>query len=268
VGDDAPVVRPIDRGGVVVLAGPGDTTDIVAHALSAEVPDLVVIEEQSPSRSRMARRRAERVGWPTVIGQVLFVTAVMPALRWWGEARIRTIVSEAAMDPTPFAGKRRVESVNGSDTIELLQTLRPRLIVVNGTRIIGRSLLEAIECPIINTHAGITPRFRGVHGGYWALAEGRPDLVGTTVHLVDPGIDTGGVLARAYFDTTDADTIATYPYLHLAAGLPLLTEQVRRVLAGGSLTPVDDDLTVEGSHLYLHPTLWGYLRAWIFDHVR
>jgi folate-dependent phosphoribosylglycinamide formyltransferase PurN len=253
---------------VVVLAGPGDTTDIVAHALSALVPDVVVIEEQSPSRSRMARRRAERVGWPKVIGQVLFVAAAMPALHWWGEARIGAIVSGTGMDPTPFAGKHRVESVNGSDTIELLQRLRPQLIVVNGTRIIGRTLLDTIDCPIINTHAGITPRYRGVHGGYWALAEGRPDLVGTTVHLVDPGIDTGGVLARAYFDTTAADTIATYPYLHLAAGLPLLTDQVRRVLAGDPLQPVADDPPVEGSRLYLHPTLWGYLRGWIVDRVR
>jgi folate-dependent phosphoribosylglycinamide formyltransferase PurN len=253
---------------VVVLAGPGDTTDIVAHALSAHVPGLVVIEEQSPSRSRMARRRAARVGWPKVIGQILFVAAAMPALRWWGEARIRAIVSEAGMDPTPFPGKHRVESVNGSDTIELLQQLQPQLIVVNGTRIIGQSLLDSIDCPIVNTHAGITPRFRGVHGGYWALAEGRPDLVGTTVHLVDPGIDTGGVLARAYFDTTAADTIATYPYLHLAAGLPLLSDQVRRALAGGTLEPAGDDPAVEGSRLYLHPTLWGYLRGWIFDRVR
>jgi folate-dependent phosphoribosylglycinamide formyltransferase PurN len=220
----------MDPGGVVVLAGPGDTTDIVAHALSAQVPDLVVIEEQSPSRSRMARRRAERVGWPKVIGQVLFVTALMPVLRWWGEARIRAVVAGAGMDPTPFAGKHRVESVNGSDTIELVQRLRPRLIVVNGTRIIGRALLDAIDCPIVNTHAGITPRYRGVHGGYWALAEGRPDLVGTTVHLVDPGIDTGGVLARAYFDTTASDTIATYPYLHLAAGLQMLVVDVIRVV--------------------------------------
>jgi methionyl-tRNA formyltransferase len=92
--------------------------------------------------------------------------------------------------------------------------------------------------------------------------------VGTTVHLVDPGIDTGGVLARAYFATTAADTIATYPYLHLAAGLPLLTDQVQRVLNGGALEPVGDDPAVEGSRLYLHPTLWGYLRGWIFDRVR
>ena len=81
-------------------------------------------------------------------------------------------------------------------------------------------------------HAGITPAYRGVHGGYWALAEGRTDLVGTTIHLVDEGIDTGGVIEQASFSPTEADTFVTYPYLHTAAGLPPLIEAVRGILRG------------------------------------
>ena len=79
---------------------------------------------------------------------------------------------------------------------------------------------SAIDVPVINIHAGVTPRYRGVHGGYWALREGRPGLAGSTVHLVDPGIDTGGILAQATFTAGDADSIATYPLLHLACGSP------------------------------------------------
>jgi methionyl-tRNA formyltransferase len=128
-------------------------------------------------------------------------------------------------------------------------------------------VLETLECPCINTHAGITPRFRGVHGGYWALAEGHPELVGTTVHLVDRGIDTGGVLARATFAVTPADSIVTYPYLHLAAGLPLLIEQVTSVLDGATPAPLDDG-PGGGSHLYFHPTIWAYLWRRVRSGVR
>ena len=108
----------------------------------------------------------------------------------------------AGLDTTPYPGAHHVESVNDPETIRLLRTMQPTVIVVNGTRIISSEVLDAVDCPFINTHAGITPRFRGVHGGYWALVEGRPEMVGTTVHLVDEGIDTGGVLARATFDTS------------------------------------------------------------------
>ena len=257
-----PVVRDAVRAGgkVVLLAGPGDTTHIVANYLADRVTDLVVVVEDSPSRRRLATRRAARIGWPTVIGQILFVAGALPLLRHRGRARIESIVAGAGLDVTPTtAALHAVPSVNDRATIALLRSEQPDVVVVNGTRIISSEVLGAIGCPIINTHAGFTPRYRGVHGGYWALAEGHPELVGTTVHLVDQGIDTGGVLARAVFDTTPDDSIATYPYLHLVAGLPLLAEQVRGVLAGRTPEPLVEEIPPDGSRLYLHPTLSQYL---------
>lgn len=259
---------PARRGTVVLLAGPGDTTDIVANYLAARVPELVVVVEESPSRFRLATRRAARIGWPRVIGQILFVTAALPVLRWRGRRRIEEIVGGAGLDPTPFADTHRVGSVNGPETLELLRATGPVLVVVNGTRIISPAVLDAVDCPFVNTHAGTTPRYRGVHGGYWALAEGHPEQVGTTVHLVDQGIDTGGVLARAPFDTSPGDSIATYPYLHLVAGLPVLADQVERALAGERLTALAEGVPPGGSHLYLHPTLWEYVHRWLVSGVR
>ena len=253
---------------VVLLAGPGDTTDIVANYLAARVPQLVVVVEDSPSRVTMATRRAARIGWPTVIGQVLFVTTALPYLRWRGRRRIDQIVAAAGLDATRRVPVHPVGSVNGEDTVALLRDTSPAVVVVNGTRIISKAVLGSVDAQFVNTHAGITPRYRGVHGGYWALAEGHPELVGTTVHLVDEGIDTGSVLARAPFAVTRADSIATYPYLHLAAGLPHLADQVGRTLAGERLTPRAEDPPEGGSRLYLHPTLWEYLRHRILDGVR
>ena len=250
---------PGGRGPVVVLAGSGDTTDIVAHYLAARVDDLVVIVEAPPSRRRMARRRAERIGWSTVVGQVLFAAGALPVMRRRGAGRIRTIVAESGLDASPFRVDHHVESVNAPETIALLTALQPSVVVVQGTRIISSEVLTSVACPFINTHAGITPRYRGVHGGYWALSEGRPDLVGTTVHLVDKGIDTGGILAQATFAVTPRDTVATYPYLHLVAGLPHLAAQVRRVLDGEPPVELVDPAADGVTRLYLHPTLWGYV---------
>lgn len=246
-------------GPVLLLAGPGDTTDIVAHYLAARVDDLVVVVEASPSRQQMARRRAKRIGWPTVVGQVLFAAGALPWMRRRGRARITAILDDAGLDASVYRSVHPVSSVNAPETIALLQRVQPRLVVVQGTRIISTDVLTAVDCPFINTHAGITPHFRGVHGGYWALVEGRPDLVGTTVHLVDKGIDTGGILAQATFAVTPEDTVATYPYLHLVAGLPLLAGQVRRVLEGDEPEESPDRPDDGVSRLYLHPTLWGYL---------
>jgi hypothetical protein len=253
---------------VVLLAGPGDTTDIVANWLDQHVCRVTVVTEDPQSRIQLTRRRIKRIGWLRTLGQVIFVSIMMPVLRIQGQLRRKQILSELTLNGTVRSPDFRVDSVNSPETIELLARIEPRVVVVNGTRIISSRVLDSISCPVINTHAGITPRYRGVHGGYWALAEGHPEKVGTTVHLVDSGIDTGRVLARAYFDTTPADSIITYPYLHLAAGLPLLSDLVRAALDGQQLAPIDDDSPSVDSRLFTHPTLWGYLRLWATRGIR
>jgi len=244
---------------VVLLAGPWDSTDIVANFLAPRVPHLVVVVEDPLSRLEMARRRARRLGWPSAVGQVLFVAVVQPFLQRQGARRRAAILNEASVDPSQRLPQHRVPSVNDDKTIALLSSLRPEAVVVHGTRIIARRVLDSLECPVINMHAGITPRYRGVHGGYWALADHHPEWVGTTVHLVDPGIDTGGILAQVTFDVTEDDNFVTYPDLQLVHGLPLLGDQLEKVLAGKKLEPVPRGIA-PGSGLYHHPTLWGYLR--------
>ena len=253
---------------VVLLAGPGDSTDIVANWLDEHAFHVKVVTEDAQSRVRLARRRIKRIGWVETLGQVAFVAIAMPILQLRGGFRRNQILSDSSLNITARPPDFHVDSVNSPETIELLTRLEPCVVVVNGTRIISAHVLDSISCPVINIHAGLTPRYRGVHGGYWALAEGHPEEVGTTVHLVDKGIDTGRVLARARFDTSPADSIVTYPYLHLAAGLPILIDSVRTVLSRQELAPIDDDSQSVDSRLFAHPTLWGYLRLWATRGVR
>ena len=243
---------------VVLLAGAGYSTDVVANYLSSRVPNLVVIVEDPQSRVEMTRRRAKRVGWVSVVGQVLFVVILLPALQRRGARRRNAIFRSASVDATPRTPSYRVPSVNDEQAVALLTALQPDVVVVHGTRIISARVLQAMACPVVNMHAGITLRYRGVHGGYWALAENHPEWVGTTVHLVDPGIDTGGILAQTKFEVSGEDTIATYPDLHLVHGLSLLGALIDRVMAGSKLEPLPASIA-PGSGFYYHPTIWGYL---------
>jgi phosphoribosylglycinamide formyltransferase 1 len=258
------------RGGIVLLAGPGEPTHIAYHYLTTRYGEVTVILEEAVPRVTLARRRARRLGWVAVSGQIAVVTLALPVLRRRGRRRVAEILDAAGLDVSAIGPVHHVTSVNAPETEALLAELEPAVVVVNGTRIIADRIIIGARCPVINIHAGITPRYRGVHGGYWAMEEGRPDLAGTTVHLVDAGIDTGGVLARAYFTPVAGDSIATYPVRHLADGMPLLGEQIDRVLAGEVLS-VEDPSRAPGdgvSQLRWHPTLWGYLWARIRRGVR
>jgi folate-dependent phosphoribosylglycinamide formyltransferase PurN len=248
----------LGAGTTLLVARDGDSTRIVLNALLKNLPDVHVILEDPPSRLRMLSRRARRLGIWEALGQAVFVMAVAPVLRRRARRRIAAIVREHSLDLSPpKVVPHHVRSINSEAARGLMREIDPSVVVVNGTRIIGRKTLACVDAVFMNMHAGITPLYRGVHGGYWALADGNNDLVGTTVHVVDEGIDTGRVIGQATFDVTDEDTFATYPYLHLAAGLPLLREAVARALSGEPLPEVERRELP--SQLRYHPTVWSYL---------
>jgi folate-dependent phosphoribosylglycinamide formyltransferase PurN len=179
------------------------------------------------------------VGYPTEDEEMMMVGAT----------------THAGLRDAPPPEPLRVTSANAPETLEALRDLKPDVIVVNGTRILSRALLGGAPAPFINMHAGITPLYRGVHGGYWALAQGDPANCGVTVHLVDPGVDTGEVLYQARVQPTPRDSYFTYPYLQLAAGVPLLLRAVEDALQG-RLAP----MRAQGSSAqWSHPGLTGYL---------
>ena len=245
---------------IVVLAQTGPGTNVIVRALRAAFGDVTVVLEEPVPRWRFVQRRIKRLGVGPVVGQLLFSAVVVPLLRRTGRGRVREILDEAGLDDAPLEqAVLRVGSVNTSEARYLLELLRPAVVVVSGTRIISGATLAAARCPVINMHAGITPQYRGVHGGYWALAQGRPDLVGTTVHLVDTGIDTGPILGQATFPVTARDSFVTYPYLHVAHGLPLLVQAVGDALAGKALEPRQPRANDAPSALWSHPTLPGYV---------
>jgi len=252
---------------VVLLAGRAESSNIVYHALARVADVVAVIEEDPPSKVKMAKRRMKRVGLLPVADQVLFITLAARILKRTSASRVETIRAESGMDATPIPSHvvQRVSSINDRSVIEALRVHQPDVVVINGTRIIGKRVLGCVEAPFINTHTGITPAYRGVHGGYWALAEGKPELAGVTVHYVDAGIDTGAVIGQTLIHPGPEDNFHTYPTLQLAAGLPLLEKAVLDTQRNEVQTT--EPLTT-ASRLYYHPGLAQYLVHRIRDGVR
>ncbi len=243
---------------VVLLTCEGVTGRIAARYLAAHFPALAVVVESPVARSLLLRRRIKRLGLAHVGGQLAFLLFQRMQQKA-AQRRIAEIMRGARLDARwPEESEIiRVPSVNSAECIGHLRRLQPQAILVVGTRIIARDVLRALDVPFINYHAGITPKYRGVHGGYWAKAEGDHGNFGVTVHLVDEGIDTGEVLYQARLAPTARDNYSTYPYLQLAAALPLLERAARDAMVG-TLRTKKVDLP---SRLWSHPTLWHYIKT-------
>jgi len=72
----------------------------------------------------------------------------------------------------------------------------PHLVVSAGfMKILGPQFLSRFPGRVVNTHPALLPSFPGAHAVPDALAYG-VRVTGTTVHLVDAGMDTGPILAQ------------------------------------------------------------------------
>lgn len=253
---------PLPAGGsVVLLACECDSTRALYHALAGEFPVRVVIEPPIP-RTTVLWRRARRLGFRAAASQAAFVTLAVPLLRAASRRRLRALRDRVGAGiPVPEEVVQRVANANGPECIALLRALAPRVVVLSGTRIVSREVLQRVPATFLNVHAGITPRYRGTHGAYWAYAEGRPGSAGVTVHLVDDGIDTGGIVAQARVERGPEDNFVTLPYVQLEAGLPLLVAAVRQALAGELRTV--PSLDASASRLLYHPGIVEYARNWL-----
>lgn len=241
---------------IVLLGRKGSATAILYHELVRDF-DVQVVFEQPPSTAQLLRSRARRLGWWEVFGQLLFQILVAKPMTWMSGARRREILAQHNASDTaiPHGVTSKVPSVNTPACWDLVRSLAPQVIVINGTRILSKKAIAALGVPVLNTHVGITPMYRGVHGAYWALAQGDHEHCGVTVHLVDEGIDTGGILYQALIEPTEKDNFTTYPSLQMVAGSKLMVKAVREIIDERAvLKPATGS-----SRRWNHPTLWAYL---------
>jgi hypothetical protein len=241
---------------IVALTNGSPHAWIVINAVVERFGPVTVLKDDKEPRWELARRRLKRHGPFTLAGQIGFVL-LQRIIAKRSRGRFAEIIAEYGLDPAPNPACEviAVGSVNAPACREALGRLRPDAVFVIGTRIIGAETLRAIQAPLMNLHGGITPKYRGQAGGYWALAKGDPDHAGVTVHLVDAGVDTGEVLYQARIRPGRRDNFSTYFYLQAAAFRPLILQALEDAL-GGKLRPFRPELP---SQLMHHPTLWGYL---------
>lgn len=245
---------------LVVMATEGQHTDILVNWLDdAGFPPAAVLVEPAQSRRALLRGRARKLGWAAVAGQLAFMALVPPLLRRLSRGRVQEILRAHGLRTDPLNETRltRIASVNTPEAAAHLRRLSPDAVVLSGTRIVRPATLDATAARFLNIHAGITPAYRGVHGGFWALWSGQPDDFGATLHLVDTGVDTGGVLAHCRARPASADTFATYPLIQLASALPALTACLEQLCKAPALRTLS--VPGEPSRQWYHPTIAQYL---------
>jgi methionyl-tRNA formyltransferase len=241
---------------LIMLAGKGASTNILYHSLKNEYEIEAIILEDPVPKKEFLKKRIKKLGVWKVSGQILF-QAIAKYLNLTSGKRKKEILNFYGLEDKELPSEKviKLSSVNDPECILLLKKINPELVIVNGTRIISEEILNSLPAKFINIHAGITPKYRNVHGAYWALVDKDLENCGVTVHLVDPGIDTGQIIYQKKISISSEDNFSTYPFIQLAEGIILLKQALTDIFSN---KVVFEKNNLE-SKIWHHPTITQYL---------
>lgn len=241
---------------IIFLASDCESSRWVYNALEEIVSVEAVILEQPVSKKQLAINRVKRIGILPVVGQVLFSALVVPFLKLRSGERKRALIDQYRLNDSAFNSSKtcRVSSVNDEACLNKIQSINPDIIIVNGTRIISKKILQSTNAIFVNMHVGITPKYRGSHGGYWAIHNNDAEHFGTTIHLIDAGVDSGAVIRQVFIKPDKQDNFTTYPVLQTAIGIAALKEVLPGIMTG----KYEAVINTEKGKMYYQPTIWQY----------
>jgi methionyl-tRNA formyltransferase len=188
--------------------------------------------------------------------------------------RGRTLASPPVKRAAQALGLKVVQpaKLGEAGVAEQIARLRPDVIVVAAFgQILPKSVLAIPRFGCLNVHPSLLPRFRGASPVASAILAG-DGFTGVSIMLMDEGLDTGPVLARAQVPISARDTTGLLTTKLSLIGARLLGE----VLVGwtrGELTPqpqneaeatYSGEITKEGGEIDWHRpavALWRRVRA-------
>lgn len=145
-----------------------------------------------------------------------------------------TVASVAADAQVPIIPAGRVRDEGLAE--ELIETGVDVLLNVHSLYVICPAVLAAARFGAFNLHPGPLPEYSGLNTPSWALVHGR-ERHGVTLHWMDPGIDTGDIVARTDFELTAADTGGTVSLRCAQEGLALIDDLLKQLSIGPESVP-------------------------------
>ncbi|HSP80137.1 MAG TPA: phosphoribosylglycinamide formyltransferase [Myxococcaceae bacterium] len=141
---------------------------------------------------------------PDFPAEVAVVVSNVPTAFALERAR-RAGVAAVVLEHKAFGSRAEFEKA----LAEVLEEAGVELVCLAGfMRLLGADFLARFKGRVLNIHPSLLPAFPGLHAQRQALEHG-VKVAGCTVHFVDPGMDTGPIIAQAAVPVLPGDDEAT-----------------------------------------------------------
>jgi folate-dependent phosphoribosylglycinamide formyltransferase PurN len=249
---------------IVLLACDQPNQHALAHKLAASSELVTIVVSANEPRRAPPRR------WRIFLNRVEGRLVGRPFVKTWKALMARY---EARHSGFPAAPRVPVRNVNDQGTIDAIEASSPDLVVVSGTNLVGRAVIEAAQRHggIVNLHTGISPYVKGSPNcTNWCLATGRFEMIGNTVMWLDPGIDSGDLIATERTPLDGTESLLELHWKVMEHAHDLYCRCVRAIGEGQTVARIPQRSIAEG-HTYYRadwsalPMLaarWNYRTRW------
>jgi len=125
-----------------------------------------------------------------------------------------------------------VDDINGDASSELIRSLAPDILITSTfSQILAEKTIALPRLGAFNLHSSLLPKYRGPAPVFWALYHNEKET-GVTAHLLDRGIDTGGIIVQKKVAVEDWDDIASMEKKLAPAGAEAAAEAAALIAAG------------------------------------
>ena len=217
----------------------------------------IVLSENVPRKSTPATRRVH-----SVVNRASARLAGRPFVNAWQKLQASYKQLYAHFPDAPIV---RVKNINDAAAIRTIEETSPDLIIVSGTNLVGKRILEMASHGIgaVNLHTGLSPYIKGgPNCTNWCLAERSFHFIGNTVMWLDPGIDSGNIIASEQTTLTGRETLAGLHWKVMEHAQAMYVSVVAKLARGESVPSVPQDRIASGkTYNSIDWNLWAMLNA-------
>ena len=135
-------------------------------------------------------------------------------------------------------------SLRSEETLKLIKSLRPDLIVVVAYgKILPKAVLEVPPLGCVNVHGSLLPKYRGAAPIQWSVINGE-NVTGITTMYMNEGLDTGDMILKAETQIGENETTGELFDRLSELGAELLVKTIRQIKDGTALREKQNDAEV------------------------
>jgi len=133
--------------------------------------------------------------------------------------------------------------INQSNFANIISKINPKCISLYSVSIIKQELISLFSKRLFNIHAGLSPYYRGTATNIWPIINDELEYIGMTIHHVDSGIDSGGIIIQDRPKLEVEDDSHTMACKNTEIASHLMVKTINRFVKTGSVPNVKQDLS-------------------------